>query len=51
VLGVAFAFLAVICLVAAGYYHGSVVAGFPLLMMLIAASAVFCEGGSDREAS
>jgi hypothetical protein len=50
VLGVAIAFLAAMCLVAAGYYHGAVVAGFPLMMMLIAASAFFCEGGSDREA-
>jgi hypothetical protein len=48
--GVTFAFLAAICLVAAGYYHGAVVAGFPLLMMLIAASAVFCESGSGRKA-
>ena len=44
-LGVAFAVLAAICLVAAGYYHGSVVAGFPLMVVLIAASAFFCEGG------
>ena len=50
VLGVTFAFLAAICLVAAGYYHGTIVAGFPLLMMLIAASAFFCEGGSGRGA-
>jgi putative MFS transporter len=44
-LGVTFAVLAAICLVAAGYYHGSVVAGFPLMVVLIAASAFFCEGG------
>ena len=45
VLGVTFGFLAAICLVAAGYYHSAVVAGFPLMVMLIAASAFFCEGG------
>jgi len=45
VLGVTFAFLAAICLVAAGYYHGTIVAGFPLLMMLIAASAFSARAG------
>src|SRR5437660_210774 len=44
-LGVGLAFLAAICLVAAGFYHNAVVAGFPLMVMLIAASAFFCEGG------
>jgi MFS transporter, putative metabolite:H+ symporter len=44
-LGAAFALLAAICLIAAGYYHSEVVAGFPLLVALIAASAFFCEGG------
>jgi MFS transporter, putative metabolite:H+ symporter len=44
-LGVMFGFLAMFCLVAAGCYHNAVVAGFPLMVVLIAASAFFCEGG------
>ena len=56
VLGVAFASLAAIYLVAAGYYN-AIVAGFPLMVVLIAAPPFFCEGGfsnlssSAREAS
>lgn len=44
-LGVGLALLAGLCLVAAGFYHGAVVAGFPMMVVLIAASAFFCEGG------
>ncbi|MBV8888087.1 MAG: MFS transporter [Alphaproteobacteria bacterium] len=44
-LGVAFAALSMICLAGAGYYHDAVVGGFPVLVVLIAASAFFCEGG------
>ena len=44
-LGAVFGVLAAICLGAAGYYHNAVIAGFPLMVVLIAASAFFCEGG------
>jgi MFS transporter, putative metabolite:H+ symporter len=45
VLGTAFGFLAAAALVTAGYFHGTMVGGFPLMVLLIAASAFFCEGG------
>jgi putative MFS transporter len=44
-LGVLFGFLAVVCLAFAGYFNSVVVGGFPLFVILIAASAFFVEGG------
>jgi len=44
-LGVLFGFVAVICLAFAGYYNGALVGGFPLFVILVAASAFFVEGG------
>jgi putative MFS transporter len=44
-LGVLFGFVAVICLALAGYYNGALVGGFPLFVILVAASAFFVEGG------
>jgi putative MFS transporter len=44
-LGVLFGFVAVIFLALAGYYNGVLVGGFPLFVILIAASAFFVEGG------
>jgi putative MFS transporter len=44
-LGVVFGFLAVVALVFAGYYNGLLVGGFPLFVLLVAASAFFVEGG------
>ena len=44
-LGALFGFVAVICLALAGYYNGILVGGFPLFVILIAASAFFVEGG------
>src|SRR5205807_6142 len=44
-LGILFGFVSVVCLVLAGYFSGVVIAGFPLFIVLIAASAFFVEGG------
>jgi MFS transporter, putative metabolite:H+ symporter len=44
-LGILFGFLSVVCLVLAGYYSGALVGGFPVFIILIAASAFFVEGG------
>jgi putative MFS transporter len=44
-LGVAFGFVSVALLIAAGYFSGLVVGGFPLFVILVAASAFFVEGG------
>lgn len=45
-LGVAFGFLGAIGIAAAGYYNGVLLSGgFPLFVILIAASAFFVEGG------
>jgi MFS transporter, putative metabolite:H+ symporter len=44
-LGVLFGFLAVVFLVLAGYYNGALIGGFPLFVILVAASAFFVEGG------
>jgi MFS transporter, putative metabolite:H+ symporter len=44
-LGVTFGLLATLCLATAGCYHDAIVAGFPVMVVLIAASAFFCEGG------
>jgi putative MFS transporter len=44
-LGVLFGFVAVIFLALAGYYNGALVGGFPLFVILVAASAFFVEGG------
>ena len=44
-IGVAFAVLAAICLGAAGIYHDAMIAGFPAMIALIAATAFFAEGG------
>jgi len=45
VLGVLFGFVSVVCLISAGYFSGALVGGFPLFVILIAASAFFVEGG------
>jgi len=45
VLGVLFGFVSVICLISAGYFSGALVGGFPLFVILVAASAFFVEGG------
>jgi MFS transporter, putative metabolite:H+ symporter len=45
VLGVLFGFVSVILLISAGYFSGMVVGGFPLFVILVAASAFFVEGG------
>jgi len=44
-IGVAFGLLAAVFLVAAGIYHGAMIGGFPAMIVLIAASAFFAEGG------
>ena len=44
-LGILFGFASVIFLVLAGYFSGALVGGFPLFIILIAASAFFVEGG------
>ena len=44
-LGVFFGFIAVVFLALAGYYNGILIGGFPLFVVLIAASAFFVEGG------
>ena len=44
-LGTVFALLAAVCLVLAGFYNGILIGGFPLMIVLIAASAFFVEGG------
>jgi putative MFS transporter len=44
-LGVLFGFVSVVLLICAGYYHTAMVDGFPLFIILVAASAFFVEGG------
>lgn len=44
-LGVAFGFLAAVGLVLAGYFNSMLLNGFPLFVILTAASAFFAEGG------
>jgi putative MFS transporter len=44
-LGIMFGFMTVVLLAAAGYFSAVVVNGFPLFIILIAASAFFAEGG------
>jgi putative MFS transporter len=44
-LGILFGFVSVICLALAGYFSGALVGGFPMFIILIAASAFFVEGG------
>jgi putative MFS transporter len=44
-LGAVFAFVAVLCLAAAGYFHAALLGGFPVIVLLTAAAAFFCEGG------
>jgi putative MFS transporter len=44
-LGILFGFVAVVFLIAAGYFSGVVIGGFPLFVILVAASAFFVEGG------
>jgi MFS transporter, putative metabolite:H+ symporter len=44
-LGILFGFITVVLLAAAGYFSAVVVNGFPLFIILIAASAFFAEGG------
>jgi MFS transporter, putative metabolite:H+ symporter len=43
--GIVFALLAAVGLVAAGYYSSVLVGGFPIFVVLVAASAFFAEGG------
>jgi MFS transporter, putative metabolite:H+ symporter len=45
VLGALFGFVSVGLLVAAGYFSGALLNGFPLFVILVAASAFFVEGG------
>jgi putative MFS transporter len=44
-LGVLFGLVAVIFLILAGYFNGALIGGFPLFVILVAASAFFVEGG------
>ena len=44
-LGIVFGFASVVLLAAAGYFNGILINGFPLFIILIAASAFFVEGG------
>jgi putative MFS transporter len=44
-LGTAFGLLAAVCLVLAGMYNSVLIGGFPLMIVLVAASAFFVEGG------
>ena len=44
-IGVAFGLLAAACLLLAGAYHDAMVAGFPVMIILVAATAFFAEGG------
>ena len=44
-LGILFGFASAICLVLAGYFSGALFGGFPVFIILIAASAFFVEGG------
>ena len=43
--GIVFGFMAVVCLVLAGHFNGVLLDGFPLFVILVAASAFFVEGG------
>jgi putative MFS transporter len=45
VLGILFGFFAVIFLALAGYLNAALIGGFPLFVVLVAASAFFVEGG------
>jgi MFS transporter, putative metabolite:H+ symporter len=44
-LGVAFGVLSAVLLFLAGYFSGALISGFPVFIILIAASAFFAEGG------
>jgi putative MFS transporter len=44
-IGTVFGVLAAVCLGLAAFYHDALVGGFPLMIILIAAAAFFCEGG------
>jgi MFS transporter, putative metabolite:H+ symporter len=44
-LGTVFGLLAAVCLVLAGLYNSILIGGFPLMIVLVAASAFFVEGG------
>jgi MFS transporter, putative metabolite:H+ symporter len=44
-LGIVFGFVSVVCLTLAGYFSGALLGGFPVFIILIAASAFFVEGG------
>ena len=44
-LGILFGFASVVLLAAAGYFNGVLISGFPVFIILIAASAFFVEGG------
>jgi putative MFS transporter len=44
-LGILFGFVSVVFLALAGYFSGALVGGFPMFIVLIAASAFFVEGG------
>jgi MFS transporter, putative metabolite:H+ symporter len=44
-LGIVFGFVSVVCLALAGYFSAALMGGFPVFIILIAASAFFVEGG------
>jgi len=44
-LGIVFGFMAGIIIVLAGYFNAALIGGFPVFILLIAASAFFAEGG------
>jgi putative MFS transporter len=44
-IGTVFGVLSAVCLALAAFYHDALVGGFPLMIILIAAAAFFCEGG------
>jgi MFS transporter, putative metabolite:H+ symporter len=44
-IGIIYALMATVCLVLAAFYHDGLIGGFPLMVVLRAATAFFCEGG------
>lgn len=44
-IGTVFGLASAACLALAAFYHDALVGGFPLMIILIAAAAFFCEGG------
>jgi putative MFS transporter len=43
-IGVGFALMSAVCLAAAAFYHNALIGGFPMMIVLIAATAFFAEG-------